>query len=119
MDFSEQQATTFEEAERRYAELKRQLDSGVISAEEFDAQRRQLMVQDDEGKWWAKSRNTGEWNYHDGSGWVPGSPPGYQPPRASPIESVPSRKPPPKRSEQLLSSQAALFSTFFRRKRRR
>src|SRR5919202_6093831 len=93
----------FEEAERRYAELKRQLDSGVISAEEFDAQRRQLMVQDDEGKWWAKSRKTGEWNYHDGSGWVPGSPSGYQPPRASPIESVPARKPQPKQqSRQLL-----------------
>jgi hypothetical protein len=110
----------FQEADRRYAELKRQLDSGVISAEEFDAQRRQLMVQDDKGKWWAKSRTTGEWNYHDGSGWVPGSPPGYQPPRVPPVESMPSRKPQPKQqSGQLLSSQAALFSTFFRRKRRR
>src|SRR5215212_4513958 len=119
MDFSEQQPTTFEEAERRYVELKRRHDAGEIDEEHFDTERRRLMVQDDEGKWWAKSRKSGEWNYHDGSGWVAGSPPGYQPPRASPIESMPSRKPQPEQSEQLLSSQAALFNTLFRRKRRR
>src|SRR5215217_7326727 len=77
MDFREREME-FREADRRYAELKGQLDAGTISTEEFDAQRRQLMVQDDEGRWWAKSRKTGEWNYHDGSAWVPGIPPGYQ-----------------------------------------
>jgi hypothetical protein len=40
----------FREADRRYADLKRQLDAGSISAKEFDAQRLRLMVKDDEGR---------------------------------------------------------------------
>src|SRR3712207_5708091 len=54
-----------------------------MSVEEFDAERRWLMVQDDEGRWWAKSRTTGEWNYHDGRAWVRGTPRGYGPPAGS------------------------------------
>jgi hypothetical protein len=77
MDFREREMG-FREADRRYAELKGQLDAGTISTEEFDAQRRRLMVQDDEGRWWAKSRKSGEWNYRDGDTWVRGTPPGYQ-----------------------------------------
>ncbi len=80
--------TSFREADRRYAELKRRLDAGTMSIEEFDAERRWLMVQDDEGRWWAKSRKTGEWNYHDGKAWVRGTPPGYQPP----AEGVPASR---------------------------
>jgi hypothetical protein len=80
----------FREADRRFAETKRQFDAGSISDEEFDAQRRWLKVQDDEGRWWAKSRKTGEWNYHDGSAWVRGTPPGYQPPPSA--ESAPDRR---------------------------
>jgi hypothetical protein len=83
----------FREADRRHAELKRQLEDGTISAEEFDAQRQQLMVQDDEGRWWAKSRESGDWNYHDGSGWIRGTPPDYQPPTTPPVESAPDQRP--------------------------
>jgi hypothetical protein len=68
----------FQEAERRYAELKRQFDVGRIDADYFNVQREQLMVQDDEGRWWAKSPTNDEWNYYDGSAWVPGTPPDYQ-----------------------------------------
>jgi hypothetical protein len=77
MDFGEQEVD-FQEADRRYAELKRQLDAGIISIEEFAAQRQQMMVQDDEGRWWAKLGESGEWYYHDGSTWVRGTPPGDQ-----------------------------------------
>jgi hypothetical protein len=62
----------FQEAERRYAELKRQFEAGTIGVDEFNAQRQQLMVQDDEGHWWAKSPDNDEWSYYDGSAWVPG-----------------------------------------------
>jgi hypothetical protein len=68
----------FQEADRRYAELTRQRDAGSISDEEFDAQRRQLMVQDDEGRRWAKIGKSGEWHYRDGGAWVRDTPPGYQ-----------------------------------------
>src|SRR5215212_74915 len=77
MDFREREMG-FREADRRGAELKGQRDAGTISTEEFDAQRLRLMVQDDEGRWWAKSRKSGEWNYRDGDTWVRGTPPGYQ-----------------------------------------
>jgi beta-lactam-binding protein with PASTA domain len=36
------------------------------------------MVQDEEGRWWAKHRDTGKWNVFDGITWVEGTPPGYQ-----------------------------------------
>jgi hypothetical protein len=95
MDFRERKVN-FQEAERRYAELVRQRDAGSISDDEFDAQRQQLMVQDEEGRWWAKSRKTGEWNYHDGSAWVRGIPPGYQPvAEGPPTESALERRPQP------------------------
>ena len=98
----------FREADRRFAETKRQLDAGSISEEEFDAQRQRLMVQDDEGRWWAKSRKTGEWNYHDGSAWVRGAPPGYQPPPAPPAESAPDPRSRLGKGERLPSSRATL-----------
>jgi hypothetical protein len=108
MDFREQEID-FREADRRYAELKRQLDTGSISTEEFDAQRQRLMVQDGEGRWWAKSRKTGNWYYHDGDVWVRGTPPGYQrPPAPLPVESTPDRQSQLGQSEQIPSTQTAL-----------
>jgi len=85
----------FREADRRYAELKRQHEAGEISGEEFDAQLKQMMVQDDEYRWWAKSRKTGQWHYHDGSAWVPDTPPGYQqrPLTLPGEESIPDHQP--------------------------
>jgi hypothetical protein len=67
----------FQEAERRYAELKRQFDVGTIGVDDFNAVRQRLMVQDDEGRWWAKSPTNDEWVYHDDDSraWVPGTPP--------------------------------------------
>jgi hypothetical protein len=107
MDFRER-GIDFQEADRRYAELARQRDAGSISDEEFDAQRRRLMVQDDEGRWWAKSRKTGEWNYHDGSAWHPGIPPGYQTPEVSVGESTPNYQTQLEQGERLQSSQTTL-----------
>jgi hypothetical protein len=94
----------FEEVDRRYAELKRQLDAGSISTEEFEAGRQRLMVLN-EDHWWAKSRETGDWSYHDGSAWVRGTPPGYQPPPTPHEESTPDRQSQLKQGERLPSSQ--------------
>ena len=71
-----QNRITFEEANRRFAELQRQRDDGAISEEAFGAQLEQLLVLDDQERWWAKSRSTGEWNYYDGNNWVKATPPG-------------------------------------------
>jgi beta-lactam-binding protein with PASTA domain len=68
----------FQEVDRRYADLKRQYDNGNLGAEEFDEHLEQMMAQDEEGRWWVKSPETGEWHYYDGSTWVQETPPGYQ-----------------------------------------
>lgn len=77
MDFRVR-AESFEEADRQYGELVRKRDAGSISEEEFDAERQQLMVRDEEGRWWAKLGESGEWHRRDGGDWVRGNPPGYQ-----------------------------------------
>jgi hypothetical protein len=91
MDFSEREID-FREADRRYVELKRQFDSGSISEEEFDAQHQELTVEDDEGRLWVKSRETGEWQYRDGRSWTPGTPPGYRPLQTPAAESALDRR---------------------------
>ena len=93
MDFRGREES-FQEADRRYAELMRQRDAGSISDQEFDTQRRQLMVQDGEGRWWAKIGKAGEWHYRDGSTWVRGTPPGYQETIPEPT-SLPAQPSPP------------------------
>src|SRR4051812_6852620 len=108
MNFEDREIS-FGEADRRYSELKRQFDAGIINTEEFDAQRRRLMVQDDEGHWWAKSRDSGEWSYHDGRAWVRATPPGYQTPRMPPAESAPDRPPRPEQGGRATSSQSVLL----------
>ena len=90
---------SFQEADRRYVELTQQRDEGNISDEEFDAQRRQLTVQDDEGRRWAKIGKSGDWQYRDGGAWVRDTPPGYQEAipepttDASPSQTLPSPHP--------------------------
>jgi hypothetical protein len=68
----------FQEADQRYIDLKQRYDNGDLSTEEFRAQLEQTMVQDAEGRWWAKHRETGEWNYFDGGAWIRDTPPGYE-----------------------------------------
>ncbi|HEX2108095.1 MAG TPA: SHOCT domain-containing protein [Rubrobacteraceae bacterium] len=96
MDFREREVD-FQEADRRYAELARQRDAGSISDEEFDAQRQRLMIRDDEGRWWAKLGESGEWHYRDSGTWVRGIPPGYQEAthERGPVDSSPAQTPSP------------------------
>lgn len=44
-------AMDFQEADRRYVELKRQFVAGTIGVDEFNAERQRIMVLDDEGHW--------------------------------------------------------------------
>jgi hypothetical protein len=76
----------FQEADRRYAEITRRQETGGLTQEEFDEELKQLMVQDEEGRWWAKSRTAGEWYYHDGTTWIKDTPPDYQSPQQAASE---------------------------------
>jgi hypothetical protein len=83
MDFRQQ--TDFQQVDRRYTDLVQQRDAGRISQEEFETQRQQLMVLDDEGRWWSKAPDGGHWQYHDGSAWIQGTPPSRQEPPPPPM----------------------------------
>lgn len=85
----------FQDVDRRYDGLKQQYDNGSLSDEEFDAQLKQMMVQDDEGRWWAKSRQTGDWNYYDGNTWVRDTPPETKTVQKPPPVQPPPVQPPP------------------------
>ncbi len=83
----------FIEAERRYGEAKRKYDAGTLSAGDFDALLRELMVQDEKGRWWAKSRDTGDWNTYDNAtgAWIVSKPPIALPPTpAAPADLPPA-----------------------------
>jgi hypothetical protein len=84
---SEDQGVDFREVDRVYAELKQRQESGDLTQERFDEELKQLMVQDEEGRWWVKSRRTGEWHYYDGNTWIKDTPPGYEPLQGGPSTS--------------------------------
>jgi hypothetical protein len=65
----------FKEAESKYFESKGRLDGGTLTPEQFQAQVRELSVQDEEGRYWAIDAGTGGWLCYDGTNWVPSQPP--------------------------------------------
>lgn len=67
---------TFTEVDQRYLELKEQSLAGTLTDEAFDDALRELMVTDEAGRWWAKSREKGEWHFYDAvtASWVRAEP---------------------------------------------
>jgi hypothetical protein len=69
---------TFVEADAQYEVVKQQYLAGMLDDEQYDEQLHRLMVLDEAGLWWAKSRENGSWHYYDTTrgNWVAASPPG-------------------------------------------
>lgn len=65
----------FRQAEQEYRNLKARYDAGQISEERMRAALSDLMVQDEQGRWWVLGYETGAWYVHDGEKWVTGEPP--------------------------------------------
>jgi Tol biopolymer transport system component len=65
----------FRQAEQEYHRLKAQYDAGQLSEERMRAALSDLMVQDEQGRWWVLGYETGAWYVHDGEKWVTGEPP--------------------------------------------
>jgi hypothetical protein len=80
---------SYAEVDRKYLELKSQFDAGLLGRSEFDDSLRALMVQDEQGRWWAKARESGQWHVYDAikQNWVAASPPSYMQMPASPATS--------------------------------
>jgi hypothetical protein len=68
---------TYAEADTQYEVVKQQYLSGALDDDQFEEQLHQLMVLDEAGLWWAKSRENGSWHFYDaGKGqWIAGTPP--------------------------------------------
>lgn len=82
---------TFAEVDQRYLALKQQFDAGDLAEDAFDEALRALMIQDELGRWWAKARDSGQWNYYDAvtQNWVPAAPPQPPPSPAMPAAPLP------------------------------
>lgn len=80
---------TFAEADAQYELVKQRYQAGALTDEQYDDQLRALMVLDDQGRWWAKSRENGAWHYYDAvtgdwrPGTLPAAPPSLAPPAAA------------------------------------
>ncbi len=83
----------FQQAEAEYRRLKAQFDAGQLSEEELRSRVTQFMVEDDQGRWWSIGYETGQWYYHDGENWTPGTPPATAAAPAEPRPG-PNRLPP-------------------------
>jgi len=77
----------FSQVKAEFQRLKRQFEAGAIADAEFKTQLEDLMIQDEEGRWWMIGYETGQWYRHDGETWVPGEPP--QPAERRPSEPLP------------------------------
>lgn len=77
---------TFAEADARFEGLRRRYQTGGLTAEQYDAELRQLMIMDAASRWWSKARTTGEWHYYDpiADRWIPATPPVEGPPVEAP-----------------------------------
>lgn len=69
----------FTGVEAEFGRLKAQFEGGSLSEADFKAQHEELMIQDEEGRWWIIGYKTGEWYVHDGEQWVQQDPPGAAP----------------------------------------
>jgi hypothetical protein len=98
---------TFSEADAQYEVIKQQYLAGALDEEQFDEQLHRLMVLDDAGLWWAKSRENGSWHYYDlGKGdWIAATPPASTPEVPSPplLPSAPAAEPRAKRAKTVES----------------
>jgi hypothetical protein len=65
----------FEQAKKRFKQLKNQFESGTLSESEFKTQLEELMVQDGVGNWWMIGYETEQWYRNDGTDWVQADPP--------------------------------------------
>jgi hypothetical protein len=69
---------TFREVETEYRQLRNQLDAGQLTEADLRARLEELMLEDNQGRWWIIGYETGLWYVHDGEQWVQGVPPAVQ-----------------------------------------
>jgi hypothetical protein len=66
----------FSRVETEFVRLKAQFERGILTEQEFKSRLDELMIEDNQGRWWILGYQTGLWYYHDGEKWVQSEPPG-------------------------------------------
>lgn len=100
----------FKRVEDEYFSLRGRLSSGRITQEQFEAALKDLVIQDEQGRYWMVGADTGQWYLNDGQSWVPAQPPGQ---RAPPPATLPAYSNAPiggRRSNPLLLVAAAVIA---------
>jgi serine/threonine-protein kinase len=65
----------FSQVAAEFQRLKAQFEAGALAEAEFKARLEELMLQDEQGRWWMIGYETGQWYVHDGERWVKAQPP--------------------------------------------
>jgi hypothetical protein len=88
-------------SEGEYRRIKAQFEAGTLSEADFKAQLENLMLQDEQGRWWMIGYETGRWYVHDGQQWIRAEPPGAEPPQPTALaQPVPKPSAPAQRTAQ-------------------
>ncbi len=87
----------FSQVAAEFHKLKAQYDAGALTEANFKARLQDLMIQDEQGRWWMIGYETGQWYVHDGEKWVRGEPPVPSMPPTATI--APPVTPPGERTE--------------------
>jgi len=85
-----------EEIEELFRELRAKVEAGTISEDEFEAQLREFLFQDESGAYWTMGAQTQNWYRHENGDWVRASPP-------------PSLKPPGGKEQELAAETPAVL----------
>jgi hypothetical protein len=67
--------TDFTGVEAEFERLKGRFESGDLTESDLKARLEELMVEDEQGRWWMIGYETGQWYVHDGEKWVRQEPP--------------------------------------------
>ena len=68
------QRLKFKKIEEQYNIIKSRLKNGEINTDEMKAELKDLMIQDDDGRYWMIGSKSGKWYVYDGSTWVEDNP---------------------------------------------
>jgi hypothetical protein len=83
---------SIDQLERRFRQLKAQLQSGTISQEQYENEVQRLQYRDSRGLYWTVGAQTGQWYVYDGTAWVPRLPPEHPAARGAGAAGMPARR---------------------------
>lgn len=106
-------ADKYRYAEEQFFKLRGRFDTGRLDQAGFDEKLRELMVQDEQGRYWMLGAESGKWYYYDGAKWEQGDPyPGASADAAVPPDVLPPlTTPPPSAPPRAVPAAARLAQT--------